>query len=250
VRNEILEALDSGIRVVPVLVDGCEMPQKSDLPSSLGRLTRLNAIKVTEDHFEEAMEKLLALIGRRVDAQQEEYIGDERMRLGDRAILQRKICLLGLAGVGKTSLVQSYVYSIFSDSYLTTVGVKIDKKIVRVRDQVVTLMIWDVAGEEDGSPIRTTMVQGASGLIFVADGCRARSLEAAVGMRHRFSQGDIPAVLAVNKVDLLTEWQVDINSLSNLGYSGLTTFTTSAKTGKGVEEMFSYLARRIVDREN
>ena len=41
---------------------------------------------------------------------------------------KRKVCMVGAAGVGKTSLVQRFVRSIFSPSYLTTVGVKIDKK--------------------------------------------------------------------------------------------------------------------------
>ena len=37
---------------------------------------------------------------------------------------QKKICLLGGFGVGKTSLISRYVHSIFSDKYLTTIGVK------------------------------------------------------------------------------------------------------------------------------
>ena len=46
-------------------------------------------------------------------------------------MLQKKICLLGAFGVGKTSLVRRFVDTIFSDAYLTTVGVKIDKKASR-----------------------------------------------------------------------------------------------------------------------
>ena len=45
-------------------------------------------------------------------------------------MIHKKICLLGGFGVGKTSLVSRFVHSIFSDKYLTTVGVKIDKKSV------------------------------------------------------------------------------------------------------------------------
>ena len=42
--------------------------------------------------------------------------------------LQKKICMLGGFSVGKTSLVKRFVASVFSETYLTTVGVKIDKK--------------------------------------------------------------------------------------------------------------------------
>ena len=53
-------------------------------------------------------------------------------------VLQKKICMLGGFSVGKTSLVKRYVQSIFSEAYLTTVGVKIDKKTVDLSDRTVT----------------------------------------------------------------------------------------------------------------
>jgi small GTP-binding protein len=250
VRCEILTAINSGVRVVPVLVGGCSMPQKGDLPPSLHRIAKLNSITLGENGFEDAMKGLLALAELAADRKQQKD-NDDRQSPSDKGpMIQRKICLLGVAGVGKTSLVRRYIQSIFSDSYLTTIGVKISKKVVSVGDQEVTLIIWDLEGEEEGHPIRANMVTGASGLILVADGCRATSLETAIGMRHRFAEGQIPAVLAVNKVDLHDEWQVDIDGLANQGYSGLTTFTTSAKTGKGVEEMFSYLVRKMLADDN
>ena len=54
--------------------------------------------------------------------------------------------MLGGFSVGKTSLVKRYVESIFSESYLTTVGVKIDKKTVAVGERPVTLILWELAG--------------------------------------------------------------------------------------------------------
>ena len=60
--------------------------------------------------------------------------------------------MLGAFGVGKTSLVRRYVESIFSDTYLTTVGVKIDKKTLNVGDEPVTLILWDIAGEDESRP--------------------------------------------------------------------------------------------------
>ena len=66
-------------------------------------------------------------------------------------MFQKKVCVLGAFGVGKTSLVRRYVQSIFSDAYLTTVGVKIDKKNLNVGETPVTLILWDIAGEDDVS---------------------------------------------------------------------------------------------------
>ena len=53
------------------------------------------------------------------------------------ATLQKKICMIGAFSVGKTSLVKRFVESVFSEAYLTTVGVKIDKKTVELSDRIV-----------------------------------------------------------------------------------------------------------------
>ena len=49
-------------------------------------------------------------------------------------MIKKKICMLGAFAVGKTSLVQRYVNSIFSEKYHTTVGVRIEKTQVRAND--------------------------------------------------------------------------------------------------------------------
>ena len=94
-------------------------------------------------------------------------------------MIQKKVCLLGGTGVGKTSLVAQFVHSIFSDKYLTTVGVKIDKKSVDVDGTDVELVIWDVYGHDDFQKLRVSYLRGTSGYLLVADGTRARHV------RHR-----------------------------------------------------------------
>ena len=84
--------------------------------------------------------------------------------------MQKKICMLGGFAVGKTSLVRRFVQSIFSDTYLTTVGVKIDKKSVALPDKTVDLILWDLAGEDDIGSFRVSNVRGATGLVLVVDG--------------------------------------------------------------------------------
>ncbi len=49
-------------------------------------------------------------------------------------MIQKKVALLGAPVVGKTSLVRRFVDSLFDEKYLTTIGVKVDKKPVRVGD--------------------------------------------------------------------------------------------------------------------
>ena len=58
--------------------------------------------------------------------------------------------MLGEFGVGKTSLVRRFVHSIFSDRYMTTVGLKIDTREIEMeKGENVKLIIWDIAGTDD-----------------------------------------------------------------------------------------------------
>ena len=88
------------------------------------------------------------------------------------ATIQKKICMLGAFSVGKTSLVKRYVASVFSETYLTTVGVKIDKKTVDLAGRVVNLILWDLAGEDDIASLRMSYLRGSAGYVLVADGTR------------------------------------------------------------------------------
>jgi small GTP-binding protein len=162
-------------------------------------------------------------------------------------ILQKKLCMLGAFSVGKTSLVRRYVESVFSDTYLTTVGVKIDKRTVEVGARPVTLILWDIAGEDEVSSVRMSYLRGSAGYLLVADGTRAASLEVARSLRTRVEAelGPLPFVLLVNKADLIDEWAVSHRELEELRAGGWSVRLTSAKTGAGVEDAFHELAARV-----
>jgi small GTP-binding protein len=166
-------------------------------------------------------------------------------------MIRKKICMGGLYGVGKTSLVKRFVESIFSERYLTTVGVKIDKKDVAVGDRTVTLAIWDIAGEDDLAEFRVSNVRGASGYILVADGCRRASLDKALELRQRIEDaiGSLPFVLVVNKVDLREQWEIQPDAVAELADQGWRTFEASAKTGDAVERVFHSLAEEMLERD-
>jgi small GTP-binding protein len=161
---------------------------------------------------------------------------------------QKKICMLGAFAVGKTSLVRRYVDSIFSDTYLTTVGVKIDKRVVRVGDETLNLILWDIAGEDDVSSVRMNYLRGASGYFLVVDGTRAATLEVARSIHQRAEReiGSVPFIALVNKLDIRNEWTVAQESLAELEDAGWSVALTSARTGEGVEEAFQTLAERML----
>jgi small GTP-binding protein len=163
------------------------------------------------------------------------------------APLQKKICMLGGFSVGKTSLVKRYVQSVFSEAYLTTVGVKIDKKTVDLSGRTVNLILWDLAGEDDIASLRISYLRGSAGYVLVADGTRPSTLEVALALRQRVvaDYGPLPFALLLNKSDLTEQWAVPDAELESLRQNGWWVRSSSARTGEGVEDAFKDLAVRV-----
>lgn len=163
-------------------------------------------------------------------------------------MLQRKICMLGAFSVGKTSLVRRYVTGVFSEAYMTTVGVKIDKKSIELGGRTLDLILWDLAGEDEVSTIRLSYLRGSAGYLVVADGTRRVTLEVARSLQQRVEAelGRPPFVVLLNKNDLVDDWQVSQDEIAALAEGGWSIRTTSAKTGEGVEDAFRELAERMM----
>jgi small GTP-binding protein len=163
-------------------------------------------------------------------------------------MLQKKICMLGSFAVGKTSLVRRFVESIYSDTYQTTVGVKIDKKVVRSGENEVTLVVWDLYGEDDFQKMKWNYVQGAAGYLLVADGTRQATLDRAreIAAKARGEIGAVPFIFVLNKHDRIAEWEIDATQLDELAAGGWNILRSSAKTGEGVEEAFAQLTAKML----
>ncbi len=164
-------------------------------------------------------------------------------------MIQRKICMLGSFAVGKTSLVSRFVHTIFSDKYLTTVGVKIDRKEVTMGERQINLMLWDINGQDAFQTVQKAYLRGSAGYLLVVDGTRPATLDAACDLQKKAEEtvGKVPFMLVLNKADLATEWQIDQMKLVRLANEGWKMVRTSAKTGSGVEETFLSLARSMAD---
>jgi hypothetical protein len=164
------------------------------------------------------------------------------------SVIQRKICMLGAFSVGKTCLVRRFVESIFSETYLTTVGVKIDKKTITLPSQTVNLILWDLAGEDDISSLRLSYLRGCAGYVLVADGTRRSTLDVALSIQHRVEgeYGKLPFVMLLNKSDLTEQWATSESDVSELENRGWWLRRSSARTGEAVEEAFNNLAIRTL----
>lgn len=163
-------------------------------------------------------------------------------------MISKKVCMLGGFSVGKTSLVERYVHSIFSEKYLSTVGVKISKKNLALDGTDVTLVLWDLEGKDAYANVNLSYLRGAMGFFAVADGTRKETLEAAVTLRQTAlkTAGDIPSILLVNKADMREQWEITDAMLAPLAQQGVQILLTSAKTGAGVDEAFASLTKSML----
>ena len=163
-------------------------------------------------------------------------------------MIQKKICMLGSFAVGKTSLVRRFIESFYSETYLTTVGVKIDKKVVRHNDSDISLLLWDLYGEDEFQKMRWTYLRGAHGYLLVADGTRRNTLEKAFQLEQRVREevGEIPFIFVINKADRIQDWELDPAMESQLTARNWTILRSSAKTGENVDEAFSQLTRKML----
>lgn len=166
--------------------------------------------------------------------------------------IQKKVCLIGSFAVGKTSLVKRYVYDRFPDRYITTFGVKIEKKVVQTNSGPINLMLWDLAGEDEFQKLPDSYLRGASGHLIVVDGTRRETLNKALILKDRADHIDSkyepkPFVVLLNKVDLENDWEINADFLANFAEEDWIILKTSAKTGQGVEEAFQILTQKMLE---
>jgi small GTP-binding protein len=162
--------------------------------------------------------------------------------------IAKKVCLLGDFAVGKTSLIRRFVYSLFDDKYISTIGVKVSRKTVAVprdRDIVeLTMMLWDLAGSEEFGQVRASYVRGAAGAALVCDLTRPETLDSLQTYVDDLLDlnPNAQVVLAANKSDLITQQKLAPESVKAVAAAlNAPCFLTSAKTG-----LFRHLARLLV----
>ena len=156
-------------------------------------------------------------------------------------MLSRKVILIGKFGVGKTSLVRQFVYNKFSEEYMTTIGVKIDKKIVKINSMEMSLLIWDIAGESSQDKVPASYKLGAHGVLYVFDLTRPTSYERlSEEIRQlQLTLPNVPIRVLANKSDLLDP--IDYKKIIS-GLKVENVIHTSASTGENVNKTFNDLA--------
>ncbi|HHB92986.1 MAG TPA: GTP-binding protein [Thioploca sp.] len=153
--------------------------------------------------------------------------------------------MIGDFSVGKTSLVAKFVRQTFSDKYLTTVGVKIDTKLLKLPDgNQVKFILWDIAGSDSLTTTTASYLRGAAGFLLVVDGTRLPTWNSALNLRLAVEKqiGSKPFIILLNKADLQEQWEMNEQAIEEKTKQGWKLLTTSAKNGMNVEQAFLELA--------
>jgi len=163
--------------------------------------------------------------------------------------ISRKICLVGDFGVGKTSLIRRFVDQQFSDKYLSTVGVKISRKLIDLTETEIQLIIWDIEGSTKFKGIAPSYFQGAKGAVIVGDVTRQETIHHIREHIQSFLAVNPQSyiVIALNKSDLIEEeYLKHFQQLLELNeHQVLAIYFTSAKSGNNVDEIFQILANKL-----
>ena len=168
-------------------------------------------------------------------------------------LMKVKVCFIGDAGVGKTSLIKRFVLDVFDDRYIATIGTKVTKKIVDVDGKAkVMMLVWDIMGQKGFRELlREAYFFGAHGAIAVCDMTNKETLEEQRYWIKALTDvaGDVPIVFAGNKADLENDRVIKEQELRDLaGKYKAQAFLTSAKTGQNVEMVFKALATSMSEK--
>ncbi len=169
-----------------------------------------------------------------------------------RVDLTFKLLMLGSASTGKTSLSDRFITGIFNPDIKLTVGVEFYVKTLSVDGKMIKLQIWDLGGEQRFRFLLPTYSLGSSGALFLYDITRPETLENTTDWTNivREKNGDIPIVLAGNKIDLEEDRKVSAEqgkeTADQLGMADF--MELSAKAGTNVEPIFELLCRHMMQK--
>ena len=165
-----------------------------------------------------------------------------------------KLMVIGETRVGKTSLIKKYTRDVFGGTYLTTVGIDFQEKIVKIEGKSIKLQIWDTAGEERFRNIAKNYFNTSDGFLLVYDITSKETLEKLDYWYEQIKENapeHTKCIVAGNKSDLEKKREVNTKDGENFAQKyNINFFETSAKDGTNINKVFELLSCEILKDTN
>lgn len=162
-----------------------------------------------------------------------------------------KLLIIGDAGCGKTSILETFSGVKFKGDTISTIGIDFKLKIVQRNGIKYKLQVWDTAGQERFYSITRSYYKRCQGIIIVYNITKKNTF---LGVKRWLEQinmqtnEDIVKVLVGNKSDLNSLREVSYEEGETLARNNkIPFFETSAKLGHNIQQVFDCMVDRIVD---
>eukprot|EP00484_Ammonia_sp_Unknown_P001084 CAMPEP_0197023418 /NCGR_PEP_ID=MMETSP1384-20130603/4106_1 /TAXON_ID=29189 /ORGANISM="Ammonia sp." /LENGTH=207 /DNA_ID=CAMNT_0042451621 /DNA_START=161 /DNA_END=784 /DNA_ORIENTATION=- len=164
-----------------------------------------------------------------------------------------KVVLLGEGRVGKTSILLRYINNTFSEKQTSTFQASYQEKMIHIGNNTVNLAIWDTAGQERFHALAPIYYRDSNAAILVFDITDRTSFQKVqhwIEELRKIVGKDIIIMIAANKIDLESKREVDNHDVHEYARSvGAQVLGTSAKSGKGVHDLFLELTKSLLKHE-
>jgi len=164
-----------------------------------------------------------------------------------------KVCIVGDSEVGKTTLVNKYLKRRFVAEAQRTIGSNFFVKYVKISNvkHLLTLQIWDLAGQPRFKWVRYAFYKGANGIVYAFDLTRRDTLDNILNWKEEVESkiGVVPNIFVGNKLDLINpeNFLIKKEELNHFkeSLSASAYVETSAKHGTNVKNAFDELALKM-----
>jgi len=156
---------------------------------------------------------------------------------------------MGAPGVGKTSLVRRFVEQRFDGDHDSSISMAIFKGELQLGDVSLEMMLWDPGDDQASAQYHRSFISGASGLVFVADATKPRTLDHLLEAQTKgfgFT-GSRPSILLLNKIDETRSFALGRAQLDAANRFPWHLMQTSAKSGDNVVQAFTKLGQLMLE---
>ena len=171
-----------------------------------------------------------------------------------------KILIVGDANSGKTSILNQFVKNKFDPTYLSTIGIDFNVKIIPINEEnedniKIKLQVWDTCGQERFRSLTRSYYRNAAAIIVVYDITNKKSFEnSRIWLKEidQYIDDDVECFLVGNKCDMLHNREIEYFEGYKLADENkMDFFETSAKTDNNIETLFIHIAKKLyTNKEN